>query len=401
MTTKGLEYSKLFAKGLPSAVAPWTGNAPFNFIGGNADPDLQPVEGFVESSARVFRRDGRSLATYNTNSGPLGYLPLREFLVEKLARHRGINVSTDDVLVTSGSGQGINLINDILLEPGDTAITELYCYAGVLSNLRRRKINIVGIDTDDGGMRMDLLASALSDLRGKGITPKYIYTIPTLQNPTGTVMGMERRREMLRLSQEYGVPIFEDECYADLIFEGEWEHAIRSLDQSNHVLHIGSFSKSLSPAIRLGYVVAPWEILSQMLACKGDGGTGSLEQMIVGDYFQNNYEEHMDVLRSGLQRKLNILIASLREHFGPSVEFEPPRGGMFLWIKLPEGVDSRKLVEPALKEGIAFNPGPDWCAEPDRAANYIRLCYAFPSDDAIRQGVEKLAQVFHQEAGIP
>ena len=126
MTTKGLEYAKLFAKGLPSAVAPWTGNAPFNFIGGNADPDLQPVEGFVESSARVFRRDGRSLATYNTNSGPLGYLPLREFLVEKLARHRGINVSTDEVLVTSGSGQGINLINDILLEPGDTAITELY-----------------------------------------------------------------------------------------------------------------------------------------------------------------------------------------------------------------------------------------------------------------------------------
>ena len=401
MSTQGLQYSNLFVKGLPPAASPWGGHIPFNFIGGNADPDLQPVEGFIESASRVFRDEGRSLATYNTNSGPLGYLPLRKFLVEKLARHRGINVSTDEVLITSGSGQAINLINNILLEPKDTVITELYSYAGVLSNLRQRKVNIVGIDTDDGGMIMDQLSSTLSNLRNKGVAPKYIYTIPTLQNPTGTVMGMNRRREMLRLSQEFGVPIFEDECYSDLIFEGEWEHAIRSLDQSNHVLHIGSFSKSLSPAIRLGYVVAPWEVLSQMLACKGDGGTGSMEQMIVGDYFQNNYEEHMGVLRSGLQRKLNVLIASLKEHFGPSVEFEPPRGGMFLWIKFPEGVDSRKLVEPALQAGIAFNPGPDWCAEPERAANYIRLCYAFPSDDTIREGVGKLAQVFHREAGVP
>jgi len=108
----------------------------------------------------------------------------------------------------------------------------------------------------------------------------------------------------------------------------------------------------------------------------------------------------MEVLRSGLQRKLSVLIAALREHFGPSVHFDPPRGGMFLWIRLPEGVDSRKLVEPAAREGIVFNPGPDWCAEPDKAANYMRLCYAFPSEETIRQGVEKLAKVFHQEAGV-
>ena len=400
MAKKSLEYSNLFAKGLPPASGRWKGHPPFNFIGGHADPDLQPIEGFVESSARVFRKDGRGLATYNMDSGPQGYLPLREFVAEKLARHRGIQVSTDEVLITSGSGQGISLINDVLLESGDTVITELYSFAGVLSNLRRRQVNIVGIDTDSGGMRMDLLASALEDLNQRGITPKYIYTIPTLQNPTGTVMSMERRREMLRLSREYGVPIFEDECYADLIFEGEWEHAIRSLDDANHVLHIGSFSKSLAPAIRLGYAVAPWEVLSQMLACKGDGGTGAMEQMIVADYFHNHYEDHMEVLRSGLQRKLSVLIAALREHFGPSVHFDPPRGGMFLWIRLPEGVDSRKLVEPAAREGIVFNPGPDWCAEPDKAANYMRLCYAFPSEETIRQGVEKLAKVFHQEAGV-
>jgi 2-aminoadipate transaminase len=255
----------------------------------------------------------------------------------------------------------------------------------------------VGIPLDAEGMRMDALASTLDSLRQRGITPKYIYTIPTLQNPTGTVMPLARRREMLRLSQEYGVPIFEDECYADLIWEGEWPQAIRALDTSNHVLHIGSFSKSLSPSMRLGYVMAPWEVLSRMLACKTDSGTGALGQLIVADYFQSHYEEHMERLRASLRHKLDAMTAALTTHFGSAVEFQAPRGGMFLWVKFPEGVDTMQLVAPALKEGIAFNPGPEWTTDPDAARHYLRLCYALPSAQQIEEGIAKLAQVFHQE----
>ena len=401
MPGTGLDYSALFNRELPPPTPRWGGHPRYNFIGGHSDPDMVPTEGFIESAERVFRGDPRNISMYNFSGGPQGILPLREFLVEKLGQHRGIDTTIDDVLITSGSGQGIELINEILLEEGDTAIVEAFSFSGALGNLRRRKVNIVGIDVDQDGMRMDHLAQALEDLRDRGVRPKYIYTIPTLQNPTGTVLTMERRLRMLELSEEYGVPIFEDECYADLIFEGEYENAIRSLDDSNRVLHIGSFSKTLGPGTRLGYVVASWDVMSRLLSRKNDAGTGVMDQMIVGDYFTHHYEDHILEMRSALQRKCDVLSGALRESFGPSVEFEVPRGGMYLWVRLPAGVDSRNLEGPALREGIAFNPGPDWSADPDAAAGYIRLCFALPSEAEIREGVEKMADVFRREGAIP
>ena len=401
MPGQGLDYSALFNRELPPPTPRWAGHPRYNFIGGHSDPDMVPTEGFIESAERVFRGDPRNISMYNFSGGPQGILPLREFLVDKLGEHRGINTTIDDVLITSGSGQGIELINEILLEEGDTAIVEAFSFSGALGNLRRRKVNIVGIEVDQEGMRMDHLAQALEDLRQRGVRPKYIYTIPTLQNPTGTVLSMERRFRMLELSEEYGVPIFEDECYADLIFEGEYENAIRSLDDSNRVLHIGSFSKTLGPGTRLGYVVASWDVMSRLLSRKNDAGTGVMDQMIVGDYFTHHYEDHILEMRSALQRKCDVLSGALRESFGPSVEFEVPRGGMYLWVKLPDGVDSRQLEGPALREGIAFNPGPDWSADPDAAAGYIRLCFALPSEAEIREGVEKMADVFRREGALP
>ncbi len=393
MTGKDLDYSTLFSRDLPTPAGKWQGHPKYNFIGGHHDPELQPMEQFIQAATNVFRGDPRNISMYNLD-GPQGTLPLRRFLVEKLSKYRGVHVTPDEILITSGSGQAIELINEILLEQGDTVIVEGFSFSGALTYLRRRKVNIVGIELDQNGMRMDQLEETLKDLATKGVRPKYIYTIPTLQNPTGTVMTMDRRREILRLGEEYAVPIFEDECYADLIFEGEYENAIRSLDDSNRVLHIGSFSKSLGPGVRLGYVVASWEVMSRLLSCKADAGTGVMDQMIVGEYFSNHYEDHIRDVRTGLRRKCEALTAALREHFGPSVEVSPPRGGMYLWVKLPSGVDSRDFVEPALREGIAFNPGPDWSADPEAAANYVRLCFALPSEAEIWEGVAKLAEVF-------
>ena len=402
MSGKGLDYSTLFNRDLPPPPsAPWEGHPKYNFIGGHSDPDLVPTEAFIESAANVFRGDPRNISMYNFDGGPQGIVPLRRFLVDKLAAHRGINTTIDEVLITSGSGLAIELINEILLEEGDTVIVEAFSFSGALGNLRRRKVKMMGVEVDHDGMRMDQLAQVLEDLRSKGVRPKYIYTIPTLQNPTGTVMTMERRWRMLELSEEYGVPIFEDECYADLIFEGEYENAIRSLDDTNRVLHIGSFSKTLGPGTRLGYVVASWEVMSRLLSRKNDAGTGVMDQMIVGDYFTNHYEEHIQEVRSALRRKCEVLGSALRESFGPTIDFEMPRGGMYLWVRLPSGVDSRKLAMPALREGVAFNPGPDWSADPEEAANYIRLCFALPSENEIWEGIEKLADVFRREGALP
>ncbi len=401
MAGKGLDYSTLFNRALPPPAAPWGGHPKYNFIGGHSDPELVPMEGLIESAANVFRGDPRNISMYNFDGGPQGIVPLRKFLVDKLAAHRGIHTTIDEVLITSGSGLAIELINEILLEEGDTVIVEEFSFSGALSNLRRRKVNMIGVEVDREGMRMDQLARVLEELRAKGVRPKYIYTIPTLQNPTGTVMTMERRWRMLELSEEFGVPVFEDECYADLIFEGEYENAIRALDDTNRVLHIGSFSKTLGPGTRLGYVVASRAVMSRLLSRKNDAGTGVMDQMIVGDYFTNHYEEHIQEVRSALKRKCETLGSALHESFGPTVDFEMPRGGMYLWVRLPSGIDSRTLALPALREGIAFNPGPDWSADPEAASNYIRLCFALPSENEIWEGVEKLADVFRREGALP
>ena len=397
MTSRNIDYSILFNKDLPSPSGRWQGHPKYNFVGGHSDPNLVPMNRFIESAANVFQGDPRNIAMYNYEGGPQGILTLRSFLARKLAAERGIHITTDDILITSGSGQGIELINEILLDAGDTVIVESFTFAGALSNLRRRGVNFVGVDVDQKGIRMDHLKDILEDLRTNGIRPKYIYTIPTLQNPTGTVMTMERRYQLINLSEEYEVPIFEDECYADLIFEGEYEKAIRALDDSNRVLHIGSFSKSLGPGIRLGYVVASWDVMSRLISRKNDAGTGVMDQMIVGDYFSNHYDDHIQDMRRGLKRKYDVLSAALREHFGPLVDFEEPRGGMYLWVKLPSGIDSRDFVQTALDEGVAYNPGPDWSADPDAASNYIRLCFALPSEIEIWEGIAKLAKVFQLE----
>ena len=394
MAGERIDYSTLFNKNLPSPSGKWQGHPKYNFIGGHSDPDLVPMNEFIESAANVFKGDPRNIAMYNFEGGPQGILSLRNFLVSKLSAERGIDITSEEILITSGSGQAIELINEILLDEGDTVIVESFTFSGALSYLRRRGVNFVGVDLDENGIQMDQLENILADLKVKGIRPKYIYTIPTLQNPTGTVMTMERRHRLLDLSEEYGVPIFEDECYADLIFEGEYEKAIKGLDDSNRVLHIGSFSKSLGPGLRLGYVVASWDVMSRLISRKTDAGTGVMDQMIVGDYFSKHYDEHIQDMRGALKRKCNVLSAALREHFGPLVDFEEPRGGMYLWVKLPPGIDSRDLVQTALEEGIAYNPGPDWSANPDAAANYIRLCFALPSEQEIWEGIEKLAKVF-------
>jgi 2-aminoadipate transaminase len=250
-------------------------------------------------------------------------------------------------------------------------------------------------------MRMDALAAALADHKGRGITPKYIYTIPTVQNPTGTIMPSSRRAEMLKLSQQYGVPIFEDDCYADLIWTGERPPAIYAMSQNDGVIHIGSFSKSIAPALRVGFIVAPWAMMSRMLALKTDAGSGALEQMVLAEYCAPHFATHVPKLTRGLRAKLDTLMEALNEQFGTSAEFEDPKGGIFLWVKLPDNVDTLKLYQAALAAGVAINPGPEWSTDKAYSGSRLRLCFASPSHDQIREGVAVLADVCRREFGVP
>ena len=403
MSSSGFAYPNLFAKQVPSPAPRWAGNAKYNFVGGHNDRSLIPIEGLIEATAAVLRREGADLALYSLAQGPQGYLGLRQFVAEKAGRWRGIKASADDVLITSGSGQGIDLINQILLEPGDTVILEEFTYGGYLTKLRRLGVNIVAAPLDDDGIRIDTLAAILVDLKRNGTIPKYICTVPTIQNPTGSIMPLERRRELLALARDYGVPIFEDECYADLTWGGmDAPPALYALDPSR-VIHIGSFSKTLAPALRLGYVLADWEFMSRMVAIKveRDSGTGALEQMVVAEYFSKHFETHVDQLSRQLNDKLDTMVEAVEREFGAAAEAWRPKGGIFLWLKLPDQVDVRKLVQPALKAGIAFNPGPEWAVDGEASKSRLRLCFGLTTKEEIREGVAGFARVCYEETGIP
>jgi 2-aminoadipate transaminase len=401
MTSASFDFETLLPSGLPPPAARWTGRVKYDFTGGNNDADALPLGGLMAAADAVLRREGRTLSTYGLNSGPQGYRALREFLVAKLKANAGIACAADDILITSGSLQAIELVNRTFLERNDTVIIEEDCYQGSINRLTRLGVTPVGIPLDRNGMRVDALSSALDDLRRKGVRAKYIYTIPTVQNPTGTILPMERRQEILRLSAAHGVPIFEDECYSDLVWSGERPPALYALSKRGGVIHIGSFSKSIAPALRVGYIVAPWDVMSRMLALKTDGGTGALEQMVLAEYCTAHFSKHVPALRRSLRAKLETLMESLNEHFGPSVEFEDPEGGIFLWVKLPDEVDAMKLYQPALAAGVAINPGPEWSVNKGHSRSRMRLCFASPSHEEINQGVAALAEVCRREFGVP
>ncbi|WP_159007280.1 PLP-dependent aminotransferase family protein [Bradyrhizobium sp. S69] len=401
MASAPFDFAPLLPAGLPAPAARWTGLAKYSFIGGNNDPDQLPLEGLIDAVNAVLTREGRTLATYGLASGPQGYRPLREFIAAKLKRDASIACAADDILVVSGSLQALDLVNQSLLARGDTVIMEQETYQGSLNRLTRLGVNVVGIPLDQDGMRMDVLASALADLKSRGITPKYIYTIPTVQNPTGTILPEARRAELLRLSQAYGVPVFEDDCYADLIWDGQRPPAIYAMSETSNVIHIGSFSKSIAPALRVGYIVAPWAMLSRMLALKTDAGSGALEQMVLAEYCAAHFASHVPKLTRGLRAKLDTLMEALNEQFGTSAEFDDPKGGIFLWVKLPDNVDTLKLYQAALAAGVAINPGPEWSTNKGYAVSRLRLCFASPSHDQIREGIALLAEVCRKEFGVP
>ena len=289
--------------------------------------------GFKKSIEQVITKEGKTLAKYGLESGPQGYLPLRQFITKKLKNRASIDCKTKEVLVVSGSLQALDLVNQTLLKKGDTVIIEEENYGGTITRLNRLGVNMVGVPLEHDGMNIEALKDILEDLERKKIKPRYIYTIPTIQNPTGTIMSLEKRKSLLALSNQYGIPIFEDDCYADLIWGGERPPAIKSLDTEGSVIYCGSFSKSIAPALRVGYLVASWEILSRLLPYKTDAGSGSLEQMALAEYCDKNFNEHVKFLSGELKEKSNTICNALDKYFGSAAEYVKPIGGIFIWIK--------------------------------------------------------------------
>jgi len=395
------DYSPHFRKGLPAAAGRWSGFPRYNFIGGHNDADAVPVDDFVEASQRVLAREGRNLSTYGLSSGPQGYRPLREFLSASLKIRTGMTQDPDDILIVSGSLQALDLVNAVLLEPGDTVIVEEATYQGTLQRFDRLGVNYVAAPLDEDGIRMDTLAHILNELQHKEIAPKYIYTIPTVQNPTGSIMPESRRLELLQLARSFNIPIFEDDCYAELTFDGVRPKAIRALDDGGQVIYCGSFSKTIAPALRVGYLAGEWDLISRALAVKYDAGSGALEQMMLAEFCITHFDDHVARMQTVLSEKCDTIMDALNAEFGTAAEFAVPKGGIFIWVTLPDEVDTSSLAQVAIAEGVALNPGAEWSADPESGRHKLRLCFGSPTKEEIQEGVALLADICHRETGIP
>jgi 2-aminoadipate transaminase len=396
------DLSSHLRPGLPNpAAAPFKGFAPYYFVGGNNAREAVKVADLVAAATRALEKEGPNLAIYNLQTGPQGYRPLREWLVGRLKSWCDMDVTPDNILVTSGSLQALDLVHKALLEPGDVVVVEGGTYGGTMTRLLDEKAEYVGVAMDDDGIIPAELEKVLGEIKAAGKCCKYVYTIPTVQNPTGTVMSLERRHALLDMAKKHDIMIFEDDCYADLTWSGTRPPAIYSLDTEGRVIYCGTFSKTIGPALRVGYLVADWPFIAQSLPLKTDAGTGALEQVTLAEYCPAHFEDHVTQLTALFKQKCDAIEEALAENFGAAAEFRSPEGGIFIWVTLPDVVDTTKLAQVAAAAGIAINPGREWVSDPETGKHSFRLCFGQPSIEDIKVGVAKLAEVCHEEFGVP
>ncbi|MEM9654182.1 MAG: PLP-dependent aminotransferase family protein [Actinomycetota bacterium] len=384
-----------FRPDLPPAAPAWEEPPEYSFVGGHNCADTVPFAALAEASVNALTKHGRALATYNLGGSPLGYHPLREFVAESLGARAATPVDPEEVLITSGSLQALDLVNQAMLAPGDTVIIEQATYGGAVSRLAAVGARWEGVALDDDGIVPEHLEALLTDLRGRGVSPKYLYTIPTVQNPTGSVMPEARRHEILDICRRFDVPIFEDDCYADLVWDGSRPPTFRAIDRgAGQVVYCGSFSKTIAPALRVGFVVADRPVIQQLLALKTDAGTGAVEQLTLAEFAPPHFDAHVEKLTGVLQEKCSRMVTAVERSFGSDVTVVPPKGGIYVWLTFPEGVDTSSFVDAAAAEGIEFNPGRGWSADPEWGSRRLRLCFGHTDASAIDDGVAKLAEVY-------
>ena len=367
----------------------------YNFAVGNPDRGSFPAADLVEAAARILPRVGEKLVLYPDQRG---WEPLREIAAQRFVKNNGVDLPLENIALTAGSMQAISLVCQAYLQPGDTIIAEEFSYSGSLNCFRKFQVKVEGVAVDDDGMDPDALEETLKDLARRGVTPKLIYAIPTNQNPTGTMMPEWRRVRLLEVANRYGIPVIDDDCYADLIFEGAAPPSLYRLDPDS-VIYIGSFSKILGPGARLGYFAAKDETLQKVLHWKIDGGTSNLAACIAAEYFKDNLWDHVETVNGIVKEKLAATVEQLDGHQESFVEHSNPRGGLFIWVKLPEDIDVGRLLEVANARGVRYGTGKAFHSQ-NQDIKYLRLAYAYATLDDIREGLPILAECVQKARGV-
>ena len=364
-----------------------------SFAGGLPAPDVFPVQRFREACERVLATQAAAALQYGPSEG---YLPLRELIIAQLARY-GIVATVDNVLITSGSQQALDLIAKLLINRGDRVLLESPTYLGALQAFDLMGAEYATVPIDEHGLRTELLEPALRS------SPKFMYILPNFQNPGGVTLSEERRMELVWLSDKYGIPIIEDDPYGQLRYEGEHIRPLVVLDRMNalrdngyhfgNVIYLSTFSKVLAPGLRLGWIVGPPEVISKLVQLKqsADLHTSTFAQMVMYEVAKDGFlDEHVKVIRECYKERRDAMLAALDDFFPHEVKWTHPQGGLFLWVTLPTGVDGMRLFNEAMRQNVVFVPGSPFFAEGD-AGSHMRLNFSNAAPEMIREGIRRLS----------
>lgn len=370
-----------------------------SFAGGLPAPEGFPVEALRESFDAVLRDDGAAALQYGPTEG---YLPLRVYLAECMA-DRGIDASPEQVLITSGSQQALDLIGKALLSPGDTVLVEAPSYVGALQSLTGREVRYQTVHMDQEGLIVEQATRMLEAAAGDaGDMPRLLYTIPTFQNPSGVSMSRARREALLELAAHYGLPIIEDDPYSELRFGGKAAPALRALPRGEDTIYLSTFSKILAPGLRIGWMVAPRPLLAKLTLAKqgADLHSDSLVQRAILHYCRHHaIQETTAPLRDLYRARRDAMLDALARYFPAGARWTHPDGGLFLWVSLPEGIDCKTLLLQAVaQQRVAFVPGAAFYVD-GSGANSMRLSYSVVDPATIEEGIRRLALVIEQHLG--
>ena len=361
----------------------------YDFGSGRSDPSTFPVAGLQAAATKVIAEQSKELTEY---PGNLGHLGMRQAMALRETEREGVTVDAGHLMITNGSMQGVTLSAEALQENhGDTILVEEYSYPGTLSAYRNLKLDMVGIPLDEDGMRPDKVEEQLARLDKEDRLPKFIYTISTYQNPTGFVMPTARRRQIIELGQHYNVPIIEDNCYADVHYDGPLEPAFYALDDDPNIIYLCSLSKILAPGLRLGYIYAKPPMLDRLLARRSDAGSNTLAAAITAEFYKDGIAAHAKVANPVLKEKRDLTLQGLEEELGDICVWSVPVGGLFIWVRLPEDVDRQKLMAMSREHGVAYLPGQSFHYQ-RQDVPYLRLAFGHLTLDQISAGLPILAR---------
>lgn len=364
-----------------------------SLIYGYPDSGSLPKTAVAEATARVMESSQGEWALQYGRT--LGVLPMVDALIEKLARDQKITATRDEVMITAGGSQAIALLLDLLVDRGDTVIIEEPTWMGAIWMMKNVGANAVSVPLDEGGMKLDELEAKLRELKSAGITPKFIYTIPNFQNPSGVSMPLDRRLRLIELANEYGTLIVEDDAYHDLRYSGESLPTIYSLDTTGSTFYTATLSKIMGAGMRIGWLIGPADLISKLSVLKVDGSTNVFGSFVAAEWMRDHLAEHIEELKAVYASRRDVMLAALEEYMPDGVTWTHPDGGFFVWVVTPENLDMTTLQPNAKERGVEYLAGSTCYV--DGGHNTLRLSFSFATEDQIREGVRVLGEIIAGE----